>query len=571
MAAELVATLPRARWARDRWIQWSVAAFTVALVCAPLAVALLQSVRSTPLYEPHWSLTLNHYARLLTNERLWEAFGNSLALAVIGTSTATLLGGGFAIVLVRTNVPLRRMFSELLQAPLYVSSLVMAFGWYMLYGPSGYITIAASALVGGAPWNLYTLAAMGMLSGFSLVPVVFLYCSSTLHLMDASLEDAARSAGASPLRAMRMVTIPLMRPAILYSLLLCFVGSIELLSIPLIFGTSARIEVFTTFLFREGVGKTEPDYGLLAAASVLLLALMTVLVSLHSRILGNVRRYTTVQGKATRSHTIELGRWRWAAFVLVAAYLLAVIVLPISGLMFRAFVEFLTPLVPPWDLLTLDHFRALVQQPSYKRAIINSFVVALFGAALVTALVTVLVLIVKRSEFKWGKTLETITLYPRAVPGIVVGIGFLWVGLTMPGFSLIHGTLFALILAFTMRDLPTAFGAIAPAMTQISRELDQSARTCGADWFTASVRVIAPIARPALLAAYMLAFVSMLKEYASAVFLFAPGSEIMGTVMLQLWTNGDFGPVAALAVVQVTATAAIVFAVRRLMGVRMYE
>ena len=68
MAAELVATLSRARWTRDTWIQWSVAAFTVALVCAPLAVALLQSVRSTPLYEPHWALTLDHYVRLLTNE-----------------------------------------------------------------------------------------------------------------------------------------------------------------------------------------------------------------------------------------------------------------------------------------------------------------------------------------------------------------------------------------------------------------------------------------------------------------------------------------------------------------------
>jgi iron(III) transport system permease protein len=85
------------------------------------------------------------------------------------------------------------------------------------------------------------------------------------------------------------------------------------------------------------------------------------------------------------------------------------------------------------------------------------------------------------------------------------------------------------------------------------------------------VRIIAPIARPALLAAYMLAFVSMLKEYASAVFLFAPGSEIIGTVMLQLWANGDFGPVAALAVVQVTATVLTVVSVRRLMGVRLYE
>lgn len=572
MAATAITIMrSRVRWTRDHWVQWSVAIFTALLVFAPIAVALLQSFRSTALYEPVWSLTLDNYVRLLTNERFWEALRNSMALAITGSLTATIIGGALAIALIRTNIPLRRTFSELLQVPLYVSSLVMAFGWYMLYGPSGYISLVSSTFFGGVPWNLYSLPAIGVLAGFSLVPVVFLYCSATLHLMDASLEDAARSTGASPLRALCLVTLPLMRPAILYSLLLCFVGSIEVLSIPLIFGTAERIEVFTTFLFREGIGRTEPDYGVLAAASVMLLLLMTVLVSLHSRILGNTHRFTTVKGKATRPHTIDLGQWRWPAFFGVAAYVAIVIVLPLAGLVFRSFMKFLTPLVPPWDLFTLDHFRALIEQPSYVRAITNSFVVALFGAAFVTVLVAVVVLIVKRSTFPLAKTLETIALYPRAVPGIVVGIGFLWIGLTVPGFTLIHGTLFAMMLAFSMRDLPTAFGAIAPSLTQISRELDLSARTCGADWSIASLRVIVPIARPALLAAYMLAFVSMLKEYASAVFLFAPGSEIMGTVMLQLWTNGNFGPVAALAVVQVTVTVLVVLMVRRLMGVRVYE
>lgn len=570
--AELTATLSASRvWNRDRWVQWGLFAAAACLVLAPIAVALLQSFRTTPLYEPAWAFTIDHYVRLLANERFWNALGNSLALGAIGTLTATILGGLLALALVRTNVPLRRTFVELLQAPLYVSSLVMAFGWYMLYGPSGYATLAFTMAMGAAPWNLYTLPAIGILAGFALVPVVFLYCSATLQLMDASLEDAARSAGARPAVALWSVTMPLMRPAVLYSLLLCFVGSIELLSIPLVFGTSERIEVFTTFLFREGIGPTQPDYGLLAAASVLLLILMTALVGLHSRVLGNTRRFTTVKGKATRPHVMNLGRARWPVFAAVAAYVLIVIVLPICGLIFRSFVEFLTPLVPPWDLLTLDHFRALWQQPAYSRAIVNSFVVAFFGAALVTALVTLLVMVVKRSEFPLARALETITLYPRAVPGIVVGIGFLWVGLTLPGFSFIHGTLFALVLAFAMRDLPTAFGAIAPALSQISRELDHSGRTCGAGWLTANVRLIAPIARPALLAAYMLVFVSMLKEYASAVFLFAPGSEIMGTVMLQLWNNGDFGPVAALAVVQVTATAIIVVGIRRLLGVKLHE
>jgi len=473
-----------------------------------------------------------------------------------------------AIIIGRTNLPLRAQLAQLALGPIYVSLLVLAFGWYVLYGPSGYMTLQLEQWFGAAPWDFYTLPGIGLLAGLAQVPLVFLYCSSSLELADSSLEDAARSVGAGPLRVVLSVTVPLLRPSILYSTVLTFVGSLEMLSIPLVFGTSARLEFFTTFLYREGIGPTTPDYGMLGAAAVMLLAIITLLVLLQGWLIGKSRRFVTVRGKASRRKLMDLGRWRWPVCALIAFYLLLSILLPLSVLVLRSFVEFLTPLVPPWEFLTFGHFQVLAEQASYLRSIGNSILVSTIGAGATTLLVAVVAMIVHRSHSQWRRPLEFLAIYPRAVPGMVAGIGFFWVCLLVPGFGLLQGTIWILVIAFMMRNLPTAYGAVAPVMMQIGSDLDQSARVCGADWWTVFRRVVMPIARPALLASFVLVFISMLKEYASAVFLFAPGSEIIGTTMLQLWVNGDFGPVAALSVTQLALTAAFMAAARVCWGVR---
>jgi len=165
---------------------------------------------------------------------------------------------------------------------------------------------------------------------------------------------------------------------------------------------------------------------------------------------------------------------------------------------------------------------------------------------------------VQRSEFRFGRSLEMLTMFPRAVPGMVAGIGFLWVVLWVPGLSALHGTLAIMVIAFTMRDLPTAYATVAPSFLQIGREIDQSARVSGASWWRTVISIVVPIARPALIACYLIVFISFVKEYASAVFLYAPGNEIIGTTMLSTWAKGEVGPVAALSVIQLVLTLMLV-------------
>ncbi len=552
-------------------IQYGIAILTVILVSAPLVPILYQALLDKPLYEVDAILTLDNFTRLFSNATFYEAIGNSFALSGATTILATIVGVSTAILVGRTNLPLRRFFGEAVLWPMFISHLVLAFGWFMMYGPSGYVTLLVADWTGIAkPWNLYSITGMAIVAGAAQAPLVHLFCASSVARADASLEDAARTVGAKPFTVLWRVTVPLMRPAIVYSAMLNFIGCLEMLSVPLILGSPVGMDFFTTFLYKEGYSGSEPDYGLIGAAAFCLLVLISVLIYAQSQLLKNADRFVTIKGKATRPKLFTLGRARWPLAILLGVYFFFTLFVTAGGLGLRAFTTFLTPLLAPWELLTFDNMALIFSYDAYRRSITNSLLVAGLGAAGAVALVSLITVVIHRSGFRWRRQLEYVALYPRAVPGIVAGMGFFWGMLMFPFLGPLHGTIWILILAFTMRTIPTAFGAISPALMQISKDLDQGARSVGADWWTTTRFIILPLLKPAMFGAYVLLFLSFLKEYASAAFLFAPGSEIMGTMMLQFWANGDTGPVAALAILQIVITLLFVFFARRALGVKAY-
>lgn len=236
----------------------------------------------------------------------------------------------------------------------------------------------------------------------------------------------------------------------------------------------------------------------------------------------------------------------------------------------RASVSFLTPLVPFWKLLTFANFELIFNQPGYVRAILNSVVISFLGGIIGTACVVLIALVAKRSEFRFRRALEYVALFPRSLPGIIAGLGFFYAVVWVPGLDMIRGTIWILIAAFVVRYIPIGFGAIAPALSQIGEELDRASRISGADWWTTVTRIVLPLLKPALFSSFALLFIHFFKEYVTAVFLYQPGSEIIGSTMLQLYAQGDNGPVSALATIQVIITALFVFMARRLLGAKIY-
>jgi iron(III) transport system permease protein len=555
---------------RGTVLQWSVALFTLVLVMAPILPVILQSLMGKPLYDGVGAFGARNYLQLATSPVVREAVGNSLLFAFLTTVLALVIGAGAAIAVGRTDMPGAKFFGELMLWPLYLSQLVMAFGFSIMYGPAGYVTLGLQAAVGGAPWNLYTIAGMALVAAICEAPLTFLYCLNSTRMADAALEDAARIAGAGSIRTLASVTLPLMRPALVYSAILNFTLALELLSVPLIFGGPVGIHFLSTFLYDEGVGASTPNYGLVGAAAVALLVIVTFLVWMQGRLLTNIGRFVTVKGKASRPRRFPLGWLRWPVALLLALYVAFGVLAPLAGLTLRATTSFLSPLVPFWEVWTTDHLKMIVSSPNYVRSITNSLGIASIGGLLATLLVALIAIITQRSPFRHARALEFVALYPRAVPGLVVGLGFLWAMILFPGFGVLHNTIAILVIAFTMRYLPTGLGAVSPALLQISPELDRAARVSGADWWTTSWAIPLRLLKPALFSAFAVLFICFFKDYATAVFLFAPGSEVIGTTLLSFWIQGDAGPVAALAMLQVLLTFVFVYGVRLLFGVKVY-
>lgn len=555
---------------REQIIQYGIAALTILLVTSPLIPVLYQSVIDRPLYDAGHKLTLSNFSRLVDTEGFGEMVWNTLLFATLTTIVSQLIGTLAAILFGRTDLPGAKVLGELFLWPIYLSALVLSFGWYTVYGPSGFITLAWKAILNVPVWDLYTIPGMAVIAGVSQAPVAFLYCMASASMSDPTLEEAARVSGSSAFKTLRKITIPLLMPAIAYSAVLNFTVALELLAIPLVFGEPAGIMVLTTFLYSQGVAGIKPDHGLTATAAALFLAIICFLVWLQTRLLGNTRRFVTLGGKATRPRLFQLGIWRWPLFISMFFYIAISVVAPIGVLILRAFTTLLSPLVPLEDVLTLSNFEALFSEPVYARSVSNSLTVSTVAGTLGTVLIALIALVVHRSGFRFREVLHYVALFPRAVPGVVAGIGFFYAVAALPDLGGIRNTIWILVLAFIMRYIPTGFGALAPMLMQVSQDLDKAARVIGADWWIACSRVLIPMMRPALVACFTLLFISCFKEYATAIFIFAPGSEVIGTSLLHLWIQGEVGLVAALATIQVAVVGVCVTIARAIFGVKLY-
>jgi iron(III) transport system permease protein len=453
----------------------------------------------------------------------------------------------------------------------FVSPIILVFGYILMYGPQGYITSFIRGLAGGSPWNIYSIPAMAWISAISTAPIAFLYCSSSVVLADPTLEDAARIAGAGPYGAMAGVTIPLLRPSLLFSAVLIFTAALETFSVPVLLGKPERILMFTTFLYEEGISNVRPDYGLVSSGAVIVIVIVTGMIIIQERLLRNVKRFITIGGKATRPRKIRLGKMGYAISGLLFTLSLAAILLPIGGVILRSFVSVLSPYLPIIDMLTFDNFIDIINSPESYRSIINTMNIAVLGGAIASAFLLMIALISRRSNFRYRSLLAYVAFYPRAVPSIIIGFGFFVGFLLFPMLAPLRSTIWVFVIVYTVRHLPTGFGLLSAPILRISEELDNAVRISGGDWWSAVRHGVIPLLKPATLSAFVLLMVTFFKEYPAAIFLMAPGSEVAGVVMLHHWFQGEVGLATAISVVQLALIAIFVVIAGRILKVKIYE
>jgi iron(III) transport system permease protein len=549
---------PRARWLPASAGQALVWFAVVALVVGPFFPLVYSSLRSKPIYLPGGTFTLGAYRTLFADPLFWTAVRNTVWFA-LGTTVLAVAGGtALAILCARTNLPGRQAYRLLLIAPIVIPPLGLIVGWLSIYGQGGYITQVVSKNLHLPVWNLSSILGMSLLGAVITIPVVYLVVQAALAGTDSSLEDAARSAGAGPWRVITRVTLPMLRPAILNCTLLIFALCLEILGIPLFLGTPSNIDFYASYLYRSWSSGANPDPAFVSAGAVLLLVVVSGLLILRARLSGSEQRFIAAGARGGGTYrSLDLGRWRWPASIGLGAYIGITCVIPLLGLVLMSCVKVLTTLVAPWHLFTADAWRMVATDPTLRRSITNSLLIAGGGGAATVLLVAAATLIAHRSGFGLRRTLAPALIYPRAVPGVILGIGFFWTYLMFTPGALVRNNLWGEAIALCVRNLTLAYVVIYPSLARINAEFDRAARSSGAGWWTIARRILLPILRPALLAAFVLMFITLLGDYDPVVFLQKPGTEVLGVTMLQTWQRGVVGPVAALAVVQVVIVAIV--------------
>ena len=278
-----------------------------AMVAAPALLIVYQSFLDAPFFDEGVKASLEAYAYVLTDPEFYRALWTTTLYAVGLVVVAVPLGGILAFLITRTDLLGRGWLEPLVLVPMFLSSIVLAFGYTVAVGPSGFVTLGFKSVFGAAPWRIDTLPGIILIGGLSHVPTVYLYVASAMRRLPSDLEEAARTAGANVWRVSRDVTLPMVLPALVFSAALNLLLGFETFGIPLVLGDPNGILVLTTYIYKVNTIFGAPTYQIMAAVTVFLILITLPLVFVQRRLLRHARRFAAVGGKGARANVLQLG------------------------------------------------------------------------------------------------------------------------------------------------------------------------------------------------------------------------------------------------------------------------
>mgnify|MGYP001244530969 CR=1 FL=1 len=542
------------RLARDPvWLALVVAIF-VALglfVAYPLVKVLLTSVRDGDAW------TLEHY-RIVAERKLYRnALVNSVAVGAIVGVVGTALGYLIAFVVTRTEVPAKRTLHLVSVLPIISPPFVTAVSILLLFGFNGLLTRHVPWL---ADSSIYGFRGVVLSQLLTFTPIAYLSLRGVLQSIDTTLEDASFNLGASRWQTFTRVTLPLSLPGIAGAFLVVFIESLADFGNPLVLA-GAAFPMLATQAYLEITGSFDLARG--AALAVVLLLPSLSAFAIQRYYLAR-RRYVTITGKPALATSRLVGaRTKWLLyagvllFALVVAVFYAVIVV---GATTRVWGTDYTP--------TLEHF-VYVFQVGFD-AVKDTLVIAVVSTPLSGVLGMLIAFAVVRGRFPGKGLMELGAILNFAVPGTVVGIGYILAFNAPP--LLLTGTLAILVAAFVFRYMPVGIQSGIAVLRQIDPAIEEAARNLGANSLTTFRKVTLPLVAPAFFSALVYAFVRAMTAISAAIFLVSASWNLMTVQILSQVGSGRLGVAAAFSVVLiaivVVAIAAIGAFVERMGGER---
>jgi iron(III) transport system permease protein len=496
------------------------------------------------------------------------AFGNPGIGGVLRTTVGLALGSlvialvlGTLLAWAATRLPPRLGALRVLPIlPIVIPAIAAVTGWAFLFSPRpGYL----NALLRRLPWwsgldegpvDIYTLPWIVIITGFGLTAFVYLFVSAGFANINAELIEAAQVGGSSAIGVFLRVTLPLLRPSLVYGGFVALMLGLGQFTGPLLLGRTNGVDVLTTDIY-VAVAQSPIDYGAAAAIGSPLLLFGVAVVLLQKVVLGDHSRFVTHGGKAFRGNT----RPSWLAVAAIAGYSLFALVLPFGALVVVSLSKFWSGTINVGEF-TLANFRDIFTKSGITDAIVNSLTISVISVAIALPIGFVAAtILLKGRRFRAVRTaIDFLVAMPLGIPAVIFGAGFLITYSREP--FMLYGTRTVIVLVYVTLMLPFTTRMQLSGMVALGDAYVEASRTSGAGALRTTTDVLLPLLRPTIGGAGALMFVLLTHEFTASVLVRAPTTQVMGTVLFDYWNNGSYPLVAALAIIMTLVTATGVFA-----------
>lgn len=516
---------------------------------------------------------LENWRRALADDNLLEALGNTLRLGVTRVLIALVISVTLSLLIARTDMPGRKFVEVSLWFAFFIPSLSLTLGWILLLDPNnGVINSGIRSLAGSTspdgPFNIYGFwgIILAHLSA-STVPIMTILMIPAMRRMSTSLEEAARTCGAGRIRTLWYATLPLMRPAILGAALLAFINSLKAFEIEYLLGNPVGLKVYSTQIY-DWVFRDPPLYGIATALGILLVPVM-VLLAIGQRIATRDRSFVTVGARNFSDVPMSLGAVRrWVVGACAWLYVLVFVGLPMGALVVGSFMrrfgffEIENP-------FTTEHWSELLNATLFASAVVNSLKLGLGATAVGLLLYFAIAFVVVRSQMPGRGTVDVMAWLPVALPGILLGLGLLWLYLGTPLRTVLYGSVTGLVIAMVINHLATGTQQMKAGIVQVSIEHEQAARTCGASPLRSLWHVMVPLIGPTVAGVAILSFDNAIRDISSVVLLTSGDSRPLSILLFEYSATSELERAAALGVIMSAVTLSFGLIATRLVGGRL--
>lgn len=510
---------------------------------------LLEIVKQS-LVDTQGNFSFQAYINVFTMSETYRALRNTLMLAVIVGVLATVIGFLFAYCTSHLAIKGKKLFNMMAMMPMVSPPFSVALSIIMLFGSRGLITYN---LLGWTNTNIYGLKGLIFVQTISFFPIAFLLLAGMLRSIDASIEDAARDLGSSKWRTFRTITVPLVRPGIANAFLLVFIKSVADFANPMAIG--GNFSTLATQVYLQAIGSYDIQGG--AAIAVILLDIAMILFVI-SKYWVEKKTYITVLGKSSRERTMikDSGIVIPVAgfcFLITAVVISIYVLIPIASFIRMWGVDY------SW---TLEHYRYALSVGH--NAIKDTTLLAIIATPISGILGMIVAYLVVRKKFIGRGFINFASLLSIAVPGTVIGIGYI---LTFNEYPLqLTGTAMILIAAFIIRSLPIGIRAGVSSLQQIDPGIEEAAADLGSGADRVFTTVTLPLIKDAFFGGLVYSFIRSMTSISAVIFLVSAKYSLLTVLVLDQVEDNRFGVASAFSTILIVIVYAAIFMIQRLVG-----